>query len=75
MKPDETTAMDEVYQLVDEYRDRCLWFLRPDYYPQTIREAATVLEAIEKHGDRAAFQEAATLKRWFLQNSKENSAE
>ena len=75
MKPDETTAMDEVYQLVDEYRDRCLWFLRPDYYPQTIREAVTVLEAIEKHGDRAAFQKAATLRRWFLQNSKENSAE
>jgi len=28
---DEDTANDAVNRLVDEYRVRCLWFLRPDY--------------------------------------------
>lgn len=74
MKRNEATALDEVYQLIDEQRERCLWSLRPDYYPQTVAEAVKVLESIEKYGDRAAFQKAATLKRWFLQHSKENSA-
>jgi hypothetical protein len=30
-------ALDsEVRSLVDEYRERCLWFVRPDYYPGEI---------------------------------------
>jgi hypothetical protein len=23
-------------QLIDDYRVRCLWFKRPDYYPQSV---------------------------------------
>ncbi len=47
---------------MDEYRVRCLWFLREDYYPQTRAEALRVLEYIERHGDVKAFQKAATLR-------------
>ena len=61
--------MERVNALVDEYRTRCLWFLREDYYPQTRAEALRVLGYIERHGDVKAFQKAATLRQWLLQNS------
>ena len=60
--------MDRVNVLVDKYRTRCLWFLREDYYPQTETEALRVLEYIERYGDVKAFQKAATLRQWLLQN-------
>ncbi len=66
--------MDRVNALVDEYRTRCLWFLREDYYPQTRAEALRVLKYIERHGDVKAFQKAATLRQWLLQNSSAPSA-
>ena len=66
--------MDSVNALVDEYRARCLWFLRQDYYPQTLDDVARVLEYIERHGDKEAFQKAATLRQWLLQNSNVPSA-
>lgn len=53
-----------LHALVDEYRDRCLWFLRRDYYPQTSAEAERVLDAIQRHGDRQAFQRAAEIRQW-----------
>lgn len=67
-------AMLQVNALIDEYRARCLWFLREDYYPQTPSEAVRVLESIEQHGDVAAFKRAATLRKWLLRNSSETSA-
>ena len=66
--------MRSVNALVDEYRTRCLWFLREDYYPQTDTEACRVLEYIERNGDVAAFRKAATLRQWLLQNSNATSA-
>jgi len=36
-------AAATVAQLVDAYRARCLWFLRPDYYPATDAERVLVL--------------------------------
>jgi hypothetical protein len=69
MNEDKETLMQNVNALVDEYRTRCLWFLREDYYPQTTTDALRVLEYIERHGDVAAFQKAATLRQWLLQNS------
>jgi hypothetical protein len=60
--------------LVDEYRDRCLWFLRSDYYPATVPEALRVLEAIERHGDREAFQKAGEVRRWLSPPSSATSA-
>jgi hypothetical protein len=35
---DETTVMRAVRALVDEYRQRCLWYLRDDFYPATRAE-------------------------------------
>lgn len=71
---DETVIMQSVNALVDEYRTRCLWFLREDFYPQTPTDALRVLDYIERHGDVKAFQKAATLRQWLLQNSSEQSA-
>ena len=69
MIEDTTAVMRSVNALVDEYRARCLWFLREDYYPATPAEACTVLESIERHGDVAAFRKAAILRQWLLRNS------
>lgn len=74
MNENESTVMRRVNELVDEYRTRCLWFLREDYYPQTPDEACRVLKSIERHSDRAGFQKAATLRRWLLQHSNAQSA-
>ncbi len=74
MSDDLLTAMAQVHELMDEYRQRCLWYLRPDYYPQTVSEAVRVLRAIENHGDLEAFRKASTLRQWFLRNSSGTSA-
>ena len=74
MNEDMTRVMRSVNALVDEYRARCLWFLREDYYPRTPAEACRVLESIERHGDVAAFRKAAELRQWLSQNSSEPSA-
>ncbi|MBM4081889.1 MAG: hypothetical protein FJ278_19440 [Planctomycetes bacterium] len=74
MDQDVTAVMRRVHALVDEYRTRCLWFLREDYYPQTAAEACRVLESIERHGDVAAFRKAAALRQWLSQNSSAPSA-
>lgn len=66
--------MQEVNALVDEYRARCLWFLRADFYPRTDEEAMRTLDYIERHGDVTAFQKASTLRQWLLQNSSAPSA-
>jgi hypothetical protein len=71
---DQLTTMGAVRALVDEYRSTCLWFLRPDYYPQTPEEARTVLEQIERHGDLAAFRKAAELRQWLSRNFSAPSA-
>ena len=52
----------QVVQLVDEMRSRCLWFLRPDYYPETAEEIDRTLRAIERNGDLSTFQCARTLR-------------
>ena len=67
------TALEQVNRLVDEYRQRCLWFLSTDYYPSTPEQAVRVLQYIERRGDRHAFQRAAELKKWLLPSSSEPS--
>jgi hypothetical protein len=52
----------ELRNLMDEYRARCLWFLREDYYPQTPAEMDRVLALIVEHGDREALHRAAVLR-------------
>jgi hypothetical protein len=60
--------------LVDDYRDRCLWFLARDYYPSTTAEALRVLDAIQRHGDLEAFRRAGELRRWLSPPSSATSA-
>ena len=65
---------DSVRQLVDDYRDRCLWFLRRDSYPVTTVEQLTVLDYVERYGDLAAYQRARALRQWLSPNSSAASA-
>ena len=46
----------DLRRLVDEYRSRCLRFLREDYYPSTPSERERVLDLIATHGDLHAFR-------------------
>ena len=64
-------AVDE---LVERYRDRCLWFLRPDYLPTTQQARLRALESIQRHGDREAFARAAELREWLSHHSSARSA-
>jgi hypothetical protein len=64
----------ELRTLVDEYRTRCLWFLRRDLYPATREEALRVLRQIERHADREGFVRAARIRRWLSPGSSEPSA-
>ena len=63
-----------VNDLVDRYRDRCLWFLRRDYRPTTRQARLRALESIQRHGDREAFTRAAELREWLSQHSSVGSA-
>jgi hypothetical protein len=66
---EEFDVVRSVDELVDEYRSRCLWFLRPDFHPATHEDRLRVLGYIERYGDREAFRRAATLRRWLSQHS------
>ena len=70
----EATIAESVNRLVDEYRLRCLWFLRSDYYPTSDAQRLRVLGYIERHGDREAFRRAAELRRWLSRTSSAPSA-
>ena len=65
---------EELRSLVDEYRARCLWFLRPDLYPETRDQALRMLGYIERYGDREAFLRAGRIRQWLSQTSSEGSA-
>ena len=67
-------ALDPLKAIVDKYRDRCLWFLRPGYYPESLEEALRVLESIQRHGDREAFKRAGEVRRWLSQGISAKSA-
>jgi hypothetical protein len=60
--------------LVDECRSVALWFLRPDYYPQTDVERRRVLDTIQKHADLEVFKRAARLQEWLSRHSSATSA-
>ena len=64
----------QINQLVDTYRDRCLWFLRADYYPTDRPDVLRVLDYIRRYGDREAFRKAGELSQWLSLNSNETSA-
>jgi hypothetical protein len=64
----------QVNQLVDEYRDRCLWFLRADYYPTDLPDVLCTLDYIRRYGDREAFRKAGELYQWLSPDSSKPSA-
>ena len=66
---------DRVNELVDAYRDRCLWFLRKDYYPTDVDSALRALDHIQRHGDVKAFQKAGELYQCLSPHSSEPSAD
>jgi len=72
---DEKGIADAVNRLVDEYRVRCLWFLREDYYPATPEERLRTLGYIERYGDVQAFRRAGELRQWLSRNSNAHSAD
>ena len=55
----------QLMELVARYRGRCLWFLAPDFVPETPEQALRVLEYIERYGDRQGFVQARRLKQWL----------
>ena len=69
-----SSSDDRFRRLVDDYRARCLWFLREDYYPATAAERERVLRLIEQHGDLPAFRRVAEIRAWLSPNSSETSA-
>ncbi|MFC1766672.1 hypothetical protein ACFL6U_31920 [Planctomycetota bacterium] len=63
----------QIEQLVDTYRHRCLWFLRADYYPYTPDEMLRTLDYIRRYGDREAFCKTGELYRWLSPDSNRPS--
>ena len=64
---------DKLRSLVEEYRNRCLWFLRADYFPDTREEMLRTLDLVERYGDRAGYQRAQEIRAWLSQNSRQAS--
>jgi hypothetical protein len=60
--------------LVDKYRDRCLWFLRADYYPTDLQDILRTLDYIRRYGDLEAFRKAGVLYQRLSQDSRKPSA-
>lgn len=74
MDAENADAVEALNRLIDEYRHRCLWFLREDYYPVADDERERVLVSIERHGDVAAYRRVAEIRRWLSRNSSARSA-
>lgn len=64
----------QINAIVDAYRGDCLWYIRKDYYPRTLKESVSILEDITKSGDVAAFRKAGGLRQWLLQHFSATSA-
>jgi hypothetical protein len=56
--------------LLETYRARCLWFLRPDFVPASKEEWMRTLDLIERYGDMAAFKQAEEARKWLSRPSK-----
>jgi hypothetical protein len=74
VKDETRSPVDVVNALVDEYRTRCLWFLRPDYYPATRDAQLRILDCVQRYSDRAGYVRAATIRQWLSQISSGDSA-
>lgn len=70
----EAGLVEKLKPLLIRYRSRCLWFLREDFFPETLQQALLVLDNIEKYGDREGFIEARRVKEWLSRISSATSA-
>ncbi|MCP5008014.1 MAG: hypothetical protein GY941_29380 [Planctomycetes bacterium] len=61
---------EKVNGLIDKTRSQCLWFFKPDYYPQSLEETLMVLKKIEINGNRENYINARKFSQWLLQNFK-----
>ncbi|MBM4144384.1 MAG: hypothetical protein FJ225_12450 [Lentisphaerae bacterium] len=66
----EARRLFHLTELMEEYREQCLWFLRPDYVPKTSSEIVKVLDLIERYGDRAGYERAEEIKAWLSPHSR-----
>jgi hypothetical protein len=66
----EVRRIFHLHKLIEDYRDQCLWFLRPDYLPKTTKEVLDVLDWIERYGDRAGFERAGEIRSWLSPHTK-----
>ncbi|MEW6749888.1 MAG: hypothetical protein AB1505_02805 [Candidatus Latescibacterota bacterium] len=64
----------EVNALVDQYRTRCLWFLREDHYLADHEDLLRILGYIKRYGDLEAFRRASRLGEWLSHHSSAQSA-
>lgn len=69
-----THVVAAIDALVDEYRTRCLWSWRSDYYPRGNDERLRVLEVIQRYGDLSAYRRASILRQWLSRISSVGSA-
>jgi hypothetical protein len=74
MKSIDEDLRRQINGLVDAYRDRCLWFLRADYYPSDPQDVLRTLDYIRRYGDREAFRKAGELIQWLSRDSSKPSA-
>jgi len=70
---DRAELVQHIDRMVTENRDRCLWFLKRDYFPGDDRMRLKVLDYIQRHGTRDSAREAAQLARWLLPSSNDTS--
>lgn len=64
---EEEPLLCEVRTLLEENRQRCAWFLRPDFSPHNTEEALISLRAIVRRCDRATYIRAEELRRHFAE--------
>jgi hypothetical protein len=66
-------ASNAVNRMVDEFRARCFWSARSDYYPLGLDQQVKALVTIQRHGDLATFRRASALRQWLLRHFSEQS--
>ncbi len=64
----------EFLRFLEAQRASCLWYTRTDWVPATRDEMLRALDAIQKHGDRAAFVRAGEMRLWLSPPSNAGSA-
>ncbi len=64
--PDPEAVDAEIDRLVDANRVQCLWSAPKRYYPKSDEARLSVLDTIQRYGNRDAFIRAGRLKQWLL---------